>query len=154
MPPRHSPLELDRLFSYRISVLSNRLALGASRLYGRRFGLVLREWRVLALLGQFAPMSARDIIERSALDKASVSRAVASLAERSLVRTRRDANDSRLQWLELTAKGQRLYSQVAPIALERQRALLSALTPEERSTLDRLLGKLTEQIGRLDTAAR
>ena len=90
MPPRHPPLELDRLFSYRISVLSNRLALGASRLYGRRFGLVLREWRVLALLGQFAPMSARDIIERSALDKASVSRAVASLAERSLVRTRRE----------------------------------------------------------------
>lgn len=151
--PKHltRPIELEHLVSYRLAVLANQLSLGISRIYGQRFGLVLREWRVIAVLAQYAPTSARNVIERSGMDKARVSRAVRSLTTRGLVRAAPDPSDSRARRLELTAAGRKLYAQVVPISLERQRRLLSALTATERVALDVLLAKLAQQVDRMNS---
>lgn len=141
-PGRDVPLELERFVPYRIATLADLLALGASRLYARRFGLVIREWRVLAVLGEGRPLSAVEVSRRIAIDKARVSRAVASLVRRSLVAREADAFDARRSVLRLTPKGRAMYRRIVPLAAARERELLAALTPPERRELGRLLGKL------------
>ena len=65
-PVVHADFDLDRLFSYRLSVLSNRISGAISREYHRRFGLAITEWRVMAVLGRFPGLSAGEVAARTA----------------------------------------------------------------------------------------
>jgi len=141
-PRRLHGFDLEKMLSYRLSTLSNRLYVGTTRQVESGFGLVTREWRVLALLGKLEPVSASELVARSPMDKASVSRAVASLAKRGLVVVKPDSSDRRVQQLAMTNAGRKLYAQVAPLSLARHRALLAALTPEERISIFAMLDKL------------
>jgi DNA-binding MarR family transcriptional regulator len=94
-------------------------------------------------------MSARDVAQRTAMDKVQVSRAVASLVDARRVRREGDEADGRVTRLSLTAKGQAIYDEVVPLALHLEEVFLAALTPEERKVLDILMSKLTKQINSL-----
>ena len=78
----HAPLELERFLPYRLSILSNRVSQAIAREYTERFNLSMTEWRVMAVLARFngEGMSAREVAERTAMDKVAVSRALARLA--------------------------------------------------------------------------
>jgi len=77
----HAPLELERFLPYRLSILSNRVSQAIAREYTERFNLSMTEWRVMAVLARFngEGMSAREVAERTAMDKVAVSRALARL---------------------------------------------------------------------------
>jgi DNA-binding MarR family transcriptional regulator len=139
---RDEPLALERFVPYRIATLANLLALGAARVYARRFGLVIREWRILAVLGEGAPLSATEVVRRTAIDKGRVGRAVANLLRRGLVAREPDAFDARRTMLRLSQKGRAVYRRIVPLAAAGERELLGALTPAERRELERLLAKL------------
>jgi DNA-binding MarR family transcriptional regulator len=140
--------DLEQTVAFRISTLYSRLSLGTSRQLAG-FELVLREWRLLALLAKHEPASASTLVARSPMDKASVSRAVASLKRRRLIAARRDHSDARTQTLVLTPEGRRLYRRIAPHSAARQRALLAALTPAERRAVLRILDRLIARSGEL-----
>ena len=141
-PVVHADFDLDRLFSYRLSVLSNRISGAISREYHRRFGLAITEWRVMAVLGRFPGLSAGEVAARTAMDKVAVSRAVARLLERALIQREIHGDDRRRSVLELLPAGFAVYEVVAPMVLESERRLLDALTEEERTALDRLITRL------------
>ncbi|MBS0279058.1 MAG: winged helix-turn-helix transcriptional regulator [Proteobacteria bacterium] len=145
----HLTLDLDHFLPYRLSILSNRASDAIARHYSDRFGLSVPEWRVIAVLGQTPGMSARDVAQRTAMDKVQVSRAVASLVEARRVKREGDEVDGRVTRLSLTAKGQAIYDEVVPLALHLEEVFLAALTPEERRMLDVLMSKLTKQINSL-----
>jgi DNA-binding MarR family transcriptional regulator len=142
-------LDLDHFLPYRLSILSNRASDAIARHYSDRFGLSVPEWRVIAVLGQTPGMSARDVAQRTAMDKVQVSRAVASLVEARRVKREGDEVDGRVTRLSLTAKGQAIYDEVVPLALHLEEVFLAALTPEERKTLNTLMDKLTDRISHL-----
>jgi DNA-binding MarR family transcriptional regulator len=148
--PDHAVLELDRFLPYRLSVLSNRVSQDIARLYAERFGLGITQWRILAVLGRYPDLSATEVAERTAMDKVAVSRAVASLLEAGLLRRRAHGADRRKSVLELSARGYRIYDEVAPLALAFEQRLLAGLAPDERQTLLALLDKLdaSEQASR------
>src|SRR3546814_16183839 len=73
------PLTLERFLPYRLSVITNRISGALSRHYAARFGISIPEWRVIANLGRYPGLSANQVAERSAMDKVTVSRAVAGL---------------------------------------------------------------------------
>src|SRR3546814_281012 len=83
--PSHAVLDLERFLPYRLSVLSNRVSQTIADFYVERFGLAVTEWRVIAVLGRFAGLSANGVAVRTAMDKVAVSRAVARLLERGLL---------------------------------------------------------------------
>lgn len=141
-PPEHAVLELDRFLPYRLSVLSNRISLDIARLYEARFALGITEWRVLAVLGRYPDLTASDLVERTAMDKVAVSRAVARLLRDGRLKRRAHGDDRRRSLLALSAKGYRIYDEVAPLALRLERDLLSCLSVEERGTLARILDRL------------
>ncbi|HEY0107239.1 MAG TPA: MarR family winged helix-turn-helix transcriptional regulator [Rhizomicrobium sp.] len=151
---RAARLDLDRFLPYRLSVLSNRVSGAIARQYSDRFGLTIPEWRVMAVLGSTPGLSAREVAERTAMDKVQVSRAVDSLMRARRVARLADAEDGRILRLTLTPKGHAIYDAVVPVALQLEELLLSALAPAERRALDGLLKKLALQAGLLGDRVR
>ena len=138
-------LDLDRFLPYRLSVLSNRVSSAIAKIYSERFKLTIPEWRVMAVLGGTSGLSARDLAERTAMDKVQVSRAVDTLVRARRVGRSADADDGRIQRLALTAKGRAIYDEVVPLALHLEEVFLSALSPTERGQLDALMAKLARR---------
>jgi DNA-binding MarR family transcriptional regulator len=112
------------------------------------------EWRIVALLGGFAPMSLNDVAKEAGLDKGQTSRAVSALRERGIVARAVAPGDARLVSLSLTAAGEALYRGLMAAAEERNDAFANALTKEERACLDRALAKLAQAAQALIRAER
>ncbi|MBB6252631.1 MarR family winged helix-turn-helix transcriptional regulator [Nitrospirillum iridis] len=143
MPP---DLQLNRFLPYRLNILSKKVSLALATRYQERFGLSIPEWRVFATLGQEQPLSSNDIVERTAMDKAKVSRAVNRLVECGLLDRQPHPRDQRLLRLSFSARGRDLYTQVAPEALAWEKQLLSVLTEAERAQLWALMERLEQRV--------
>ena len=141
---------LERFLPYRLSVLTNTMSRAFARRYGERFGLSIPEWRVMAGLGRFAPLSANEVAERTAMDKVRVSRAVARLMKNGLIDRATDTDDRRRSALKLSRAGRRMHEAIIPMARQIEAGLLARLTQEERGTLDGLVSKLMERATALD----
>jgi DNA-binding MarR family transcriptional regulator len=141
-PGSRAPLDLERFLPFRLSVLANRLTRAVARVYMHRFHLSAPEWRTIAVLGLYGAMSANRVVERTAMDKVRVSRAVARLLTAGRITRRTDVEDRRRAILDLTAKGRTDYEQIVPMVLAVESELLSEVSAEERAALDRILRKL------------
>jgi DNA-binding MarR family transcriptional regulator len=139
--PQPATLELEHFLPYRLSVLSNTISAAIAAEYARRFSLSVTEWRVLAVLGRYADLSAVEVAERTAMDKVAVSRAVGALLKSGRIRRGVHGDDKRRSVLTLSARGRRVYEEVAPMALRYERELLAVLSDEERMWLERILAK-------------
>lgn len=135
-------LQLEHFLPYRLSVLANTISSSLAGAYASRFELRIPEWRVLAVLGSYPGSSARQVAERTAMDKVAVSRAIASLIDRGRVERGTDQADRRRSVLRLTTRGQRLLARIAPLARQYEERLLAQLCAEDQLTLDRLLATL------------
>lgn len=142
---REARLNLDRFLPYRLSVLSNRVSGAIAKAYSDRFGLTIAEWRIMAVLGGTPALSAREVANRTAMDKVQVSRAVEGLVRARRVARSPDPGDGRVARLSLTTKGRAIYDEVVPLALHLEDVFLSALTPDERRAFDSALAKLARQ---------
>jgi DNA-binding MarR family transcriptional regulator len=138
---------LESFVPFRLSVLSNRMTRAVARVYMRRFRLSAPEWRTMAVLGRFGAMTANSVVERTAMDKVRVSRAVSRLLETGHITRRTDPADRRRAILDLTPLGQSIYSQIVPRALAVETELLAALSKEERVAFDAAIAKLENRIG-------
>ena len=144
-------LELERFLPYRLSVLANVVSRSLARLYEQEHGLTVAEWRLLAILARFGPMSANGVCERSGMDKVRVSRAVARATSRGLVHRATDADDRRRSVLSLTAHGRSTHDRIVPRAKAREAEMLAVLTPEEVAVLLDTLQRLQEHATELET---
>jgi DNA-binding MarR family transcriptional regulator len=126
----------------RIAALAALLGTGEVRAHARRFGLDGTEWRILAVLGDGAPVSVVETAARGALEKGRTARAAQALSRRGLVERTHDPFDARRTVLRLTTKGRALYRRATLVARARERLLLAALAPGEQRVLARLLAKL------------
>nr|WP_305888930.1 MarR family winged helix-turn-helix transcriptional regulator [Parvularcula maris] len=123
---------------------------GLAAEYAEEFGLSIAEWRTLAVIGQYREALASQVVAETPMDKATISRAVSSLADRGLVLRAPHQGDRRASLLRLTAEGERTFRSVAGRALAYERSLLSALTDEEQRALNALLDKLSSASGQAD----
>ncbi len=140
--PVDPSLELETFLPYRLSVLSNRVSGRIARIYEKRFGLTIPEWRVMAVLGRFPGLTAAEVAERTAMDKVQVSRAVARLQRAGRVEQRAVDGDRRAKHLSLSASGQLDHGEIVPFAREMEQRLVVALSATERSQLDQIIEKL------------
>lgn len=141
-PAPPAVLDLERYVPALLVFLANKLSGGASALYRRHFGVGTTEWRIMALLAIEPWITPNRVCKVIGFDKAAVSRAAAVLSGKGLVAQRPRQADSRSVELSLTPAGWRLHGRVIGVALERERRLLSVLTPAEVETLIGLLNRL------------
>ena len=143
---------LERFLPYRLSVLTNTMSRAFARSYGRRFGLTIPEWRAMAVLGRFEPLSANEVAARTAMDKVRVSRAIARLKAAGLVGRSTDARDRRRSALRLSGAGRQMHDAIVPLARALEMRLVFDLSGPERALLDRLIDKLMGRARAMDTA--
>lgn len=145
-------VDLQRYVPAYFSWIANKLSGGASQAYLSAFDVGIETWRLLVLLAIEDSLSAQRISRVIGMDKASVSRVFKSMHSRGLITIGLDAKDGRLRLASITRKGRQLHDQLFGIALERERAFLAALTPQETETLIDLLRRLHENLPAVEEA--
>jgi DNA-binding MarR family transcriptional regulator len=134
---------LKNLLSFKLRKSADLLGRSAALRYKRLFGVSLLEWRTLALIGEYSPMSVSELAEHASLDKSQVSRVIAALSQRKLVVRKRNVEDGRGITLELTAEGRRVCEKLLSEADDRNSVFLDCLSAAEKKSLDAALEKLT-----------
>ena len=134
-------LRLRHFLPYRLSLASNAVSDRVAHVYQARFGLKIPEWRVIAVVAEQASATQAALVAATQMDKMTISRAVAALVERGLL-ARARASDRRTLELALTAEGEALYAEIAPLALGIEAELLEGFSPAERTQLMALLERL------------
>lgn len=147
-----APLRLEAFLPYRLNVLAAAVSEGLARVYSERFGLDIPGWRVLATLGQFGPVSSKMIGTHSRMHKTKVSRAVADLEARGLVRRSENPDDKREAIVALTDQGSATYREIVPLALAYEREVLAAFPVQEARWLEAALDRLAESADRMSRA--
>jgi DNA-binding MarR family transcriptional regulator len=140
-------LDLERYVPAFITFIANKLSNSASARYQREFGLNVTEWRIMSLLAIEPNIPASRICHVIGFDKGPVSRTLAAMDKRGLVKIGTDPDDGRTHSISLTAKGRATHDKVIVAALERERQLLSCLDKSERELLIDLLRRLHENLG-------
>lgn len=149
-----APIDLERYAPAYFTWIANKLSRGASQHYLSHFGVGIETWRCLVLLAQDGSVSAQYASRVIGMDKGSVSRCFKGMQEGGLIRTKLDPNDGRARIAVLTAKGRALHDQIRGVALERERAFLSALSPQEIEVLLGLLHRLHENLPAVEIATQ
>ena len=134
-----SALRLDGYLPYRLSVASNAVSRLIARAYEDRFGLTIPQWRLIAVLAEDGPLTQQAIGTRTVMDKVTVSRATQGLVKRRLVQRAPHDADGRSHHLALSKAGERLYSEISPVALEYEARLLQQFEPAAVEELKRVL---------------
>jgi DNA-binding MarR family transcriptional regulator len=135
-------LVLDAYLPYRLSVASNAVSGLIARAYEDRFGLSVPQWRLICVLAEDGALTQGQIVVRTIMDKVTVSRAAQGLLNRHLVSRTAHAADGRSHVLALSAQGEELYAEIAPMALAYEQALIAGLSSGEVEDLKRLLLRL------------
>jgi len=148
-----APLQLENFLPYQLNVVASLVSQALSRVYSRRYGIGVPEWRVLVTLGQYEAMTAKAIGAHTHMHKTKVSRAVALMERRRLLARRANRDDMREAFLSLTAAGRAMYEEVAPYALDFARRLTEILTPADRDAFNRALSQLTARSAQLAAEA-
>ncbi len=126
---------LENWLPYEFSLVANRVSAMLARMYKERYGLSVVGWRVLAILNNESPLSAKKVAERTAMNAVNVSRAVAHLADLGMVRRSTNAQDYRQVMLSPSKKGQSAYQQVIPLAMAIEQELLQGMKRADIETL-------------------
>ncbi|MEM6374162.1 MAG: MarR family winged helix-turn-helix transcriptional regulator [Pseudomonadota bacterium] len=141
----NADFDVRSFLPYLLNQAAEAASLEFQNVYKDRYGMLRNEWRVLFHLGIYGRMTASDIGARAGMHKTKISRAVQRLAERRyLVRTR-DADDRRVEHLDLTAAGRRVYADLRSTAQEYDGALVEGMSSQD---VDRLRTQLTQLAAR------
>ena len=147
-------LQLDTFLPFELAVIANRISQMIGNLISSSFELQVPDWRILVTLDRYGALPPNEVAEKTAMDKARVSRAQRRLGDLKLVSINDDPDDGRRKVLALEPLGHKVCREIIPDALERERQLLDCLSPAEEVALRAILAKLhahTEEIVFEDT---
>jgi len=133
-----------------MSITSNAVSSHIADEYRARFGLRIPEWRVITVMGHVGPMTQRELVEATLMDKVAVNRACKVLEERGVIARSPNDRDGRSHHLELTDEGRRVHAEVMPLTFESYERIFVDITQEERDTLKRLLNRIRDGVRKLE----
>ena len=133
---------LQDFLTWRLHRLAKLTDRQTSDAYADRFGLGVGEARCLAAIGQFAPLSVKDLAAQANLDKAQASRAAQMLVDRDLVLKSASETDARGVVLTLTRTGRPLWKRVMRLIEQRNADIFGCLSTAEQRQLEAMLDRL------------
>src|SRR5580658_6184580 len=107
--------------------------------YANNFDMSVPEWRLMALVGRFEGISAKEISDRLLMDQVTISRAVHKCTQRGFIREMPNPRDRRRKPLAFTAEGRAYFRRFFPRACRLASDMESGLTQPEIRTLKKLL---------------
>jgi DNA-binding MarR family transcriptional regulator len=142
-------LILEDFLPYRLSITSHTVSTNIARIYEKRFGVSIPEWRVIAVLGRYPGLSAVEVADRTLMDKVAVSRAVTKLIKNGRIDRQFADADRRRSILNLSEEGQKVHNEIAPLALEFERQLVQDISEQDYETFNSTLEKLLDKASQL-----
>lgn len=113
--------------------------------YKADYGMTRTQWRVLANLGKFGAMTARDICRISHIEKTKVSRAVSALESEGMLSRTPSAADRRAEILSLTEAGRGVFTDLGQRALAYDADLRLRLGPDIAAGIETVLRAIIAQ---------
>lgn len=151
----------QKLASYRLHKLASMSDRFIELRYRRKFGLRTPEVGIMAVVGASSPVSFKMTCVETDLEKSKVSRVVAQLLNKGLLKKHEDPADQRSFHLTLTAAGKKLYWAMYADALARNEQWIAVLPKKQRAqflaSLERLMHhsqKLLEEERKAGSTAR
>jgi DNA-binding MarR family transcriptional regulator len=135
-------LDLNKFLPYRFNRMAHNISNDIATIYTQRFGITKEQWRIIALLGQYGAMTAKQIADLTYMDKVKISRSVSGLADLEHISRQTSAVDKRAVLLDLSATGRELYESITPLMQAWEEELLARLTSLERQQLAIIVDKL------------
>ena len=142
-------LILEEFLPYRLSITSHTVSTNIARVYEKRFGVSIPEWRVIAILGRYPGLSAVEVADRTLMDKVAVSRAVTKLIKNGRIDREFADADRRRSILNLSEQGWEVHNEIAPLALQFERELLQDIGADEYETFAAVLQQLLDKARQL-----
>ena len=142
-------LILEDFLPYRLSITSHTVSTNIARIYEKRFGVSIPEWRVIAVLGRYPGLSAVEVAERTLMDKVAVSRAVTKLIKNGRIDREFADADRRRSILNLSEEGWKVHNEIAPLALQFENELVQNIYKEDYERFNAILEKLLDKARQL-----
>jgi DNA-binding MarR family transcriptional regulator len=134
--------KLENFIPYKLSVVANRVSQSIGRLFETQFNIQIPEWRILMALYAYGDLVFTEVVDRTAMDKARVSRAQRRLVDIGMIDSVGDPLDGRKVILRLTKPGAKICKEIVPEAAKTEAWFLDTLDDEEHRQLDVILDKL------------
>jgi DNA-binding MarR family transcriptional regulator len=131
--------DLQEFLPYLLNQAAEAASLGFQDIYRDSYAMTRTQWRVMANLGKFGAMTARDICRISHIEKTKVSRAVAQMERDGLLARSPSPHDRRAEILSLTGKGLSAFADLGQRAADYDRALRKELGARAAKDLNRIL---------------
>lgn len=137
--PANPAFDLQDFLPYLLNQAAEAASLGFQDIYRDSYAMTRTQWRIMANLGKFGAMTARDICRISHIEKTKVSRAVAHMEREGLLARSPSETDGRAEILSLTAKGLTAFTDLGQRAVDYDRALRKDLGAKAAKDLNRIL---------------
>ena len=144
--------DLEDFLPYLLNQAAEATSHGFQAIYRDRHGFTRTQWRVMANLGKFGAMTARDICAISHIEKTKVSRAVAALEQAAMLSRTPSETDRRAEMLSLTPKGQTTFTELGQLAIGFDHQLRTALGTDDAERFASILRRLAQGAARPDNA--
>ncbi|QFI68881.1 MarR family winged helix-turn-helix transcriptional regulator [Sinorhizobium alkalisoli] len=131
--------DLERFLPYMLNQAAEATSRSFQAVYRNLYGMTRTQWRVMANLGKFGAMTAKDICVISHVEKTKVSRAVSALESEGFLLRTPSEDDRRAEILSLTEKGQTAFRDLGHRANEYDEKLRAELGDRVSSELIRSL---------------
>jgi len=105
------------------------------------------QWRILAALRAREGCSVTVLADTTAIERTTLTRALARMRAKQLVERRRDEFDRRATRLRLSAKGKRLYERALPIALKQNELAVVGMKADEVAAFRAQLWRIIHNLG-------
>ena len=142
---KHKPasfLNMSSFVTFRLSKLQSSLNAQASSILKQNSDLSLVEWRIIQVVRMFEGVTSSMIVDHVQIDKGQLSRKIKGMIEKGLLESERNQDDKRVQKLILTEKALSISEMLMPTMKERQKNLLSEVTPDELELFNGVIDKL------------
>jgi DNA-binding MarR family transcriptional regulator len=140
---------LERRVSYRCSMIAARITRLLAPMWRERHGLNVVNWRVLAVIGRYAPVSAKDVAAHTSSEPFHVSRALEALTRRRLVVREVDGEDRRRVRLRLSPEGRAVHRSIETSVNRLEQSVLEGMSAAELADMDRILALLDRRVAEL-----
>lgn len=143
-------VDIENYTPYFLSSVNNALSRGASQTYLERFGIGIVDWRVISMLAIEPWIPASRICSVVQLDKGATSRSLVKLVETGFLDHEASEQDVRRKTYALNDKGYALHDEILAIALERERALIRDVEPEDLEAFLRVMRLMKRNLQDMD----
>ena len=150
-PVSRDDFDLQQFFPYLTRVFYKSVSSSITNLYSTSYDMTPPEWRTMAILGREGRLTAAEVVNRSSMDKVTVSRAVKKMSALGMLDKTSNQADGRSTVLYLSAKGRKVYLELVPKMLAVEQQLLKGISSQDYQLLVQLFEKIRSNALQLGT---